>query len=48
MDVLRAEAHPTEAEWKIVHRSVDEAMAEAATAFVLKCTTASAKCSRPR
>jgi signal transduction histidine kinase len=34
MDVLRAESHPTDAEWKIVHRSVDEAMAEAADAFV--------------
>ena len=34
MDVLRAESHPTEVEWKIVHRSVDEAMSEAADAFV--------------
>jgi signal transduction histidine kinase len=34
MEVLRSEAHPTETEWKIVHRSVDEAMAEAATSFI--------------
>src|SRR5262245_29714328 len=34
VDVLTAEAKPTVAEWKIVHRSVDEAMAEAATSFV--------------
>ena len=34
MDVLAAEARPSTAEWKKVHRSVDEAMAEAATAFV--------------
>ena len=34
MDVLTAEARPTAEEWKIVHRSVDEAMAEAATSFV--------------
>lgn len=34
IDVLRAEATPTDHEWDVVHRSVDEAMAEAATAFV--------------
>jgi signal transduction histidine kinase len=34
MDVLRAESHPTDVEWKMVHRSVDEAMGEAADAFV--------------
>lgn len=34
MDVLRAEGKPTDEEWKIVHRSVDQAMAEATTAFV--------------
>jgi signal transduction histidine kinase len=34
MDLLRAEARPTDAEWRIVHRSVDEAMAEAATSFI--------------
>jgi signal transduction histidine kinase len=34
MDVLRKQASPTVDEWKIVHRSVDEAMAEAATAYV--------------
>jgi signal transduction histidine kinase len=34
MDVLTAEASPTIAEWKKVHRSVDEAVAEAATSFV--------------
>ncbi len=34
MDVLNAEGRPTDEEWKIVHRSVDEAMAEAATSFV--------------
>lgn len=34
MDVLRTESHATDTEWKIVHRSVDEAMAEAADAFV--------------
>jgi signal transduction histidine kinase len=33
-DVLRAEAKPGEREWLVVHRSVDEAMAEAATAYV--------------
>ncbi|MEO8061913.1 MAG: HAMP domain-containing sensor histidine kinase [Pseudomonadota bacterium] len=32
--VLRAEASPTDAEWTIVHRSVDEGIAEAVTAFV--------------
>ena len=34
MDVLRAEAAPSDAEWTIVHRSVDEGIAEAVTAFV--------------
>jgi signal transduction histidine kinase len=34
VNVLEAEAQPGTDEWKIVHRSVDEAMAEAATAFV--------------
>jgi signal transduction histidine kinase len=34
MDVLRTEGQPTYAEWRIVHRSVDEAMAEAATSFI--------------
>ena len=34
MEVLTDEARPGIADWKIVHRSVDEAMAEAATAFV--------------
>ena len=32
--LLRAEAQPTDEEWNIVHRSVDEAMAEAVTAYV--------------
>lgn len=32
--VLRADADPTDAEWAIVHRSVDEAIAEAVGAFV--------------
>ncbi|HET9862941.1 MAG TPA: HAMP domain-containing sensor histidine kinase [Steroidobacteraceae bacterium] len=34
VDLLRAESHPSNAEWDVVHRSVDEAMAEAATAYV--------------
>jgi len=34
MDVLRAEANPTATEWQVVHRSVDEGIAEAVTAFV--------------
>ena len=34
VDVLRAEANPTDHEWDVVHRSVDMAMAEAATAYV--------------
>jgi signal transduction histidine kinase len=34
VEVLRAEGHPSNAEWDVVHRSVDEAMAEAATAYV--------------
>jgi signal transduction histidine kinase len=34
VDVLRAEAQPTDHEWDVVHRSLDEAMAEAATAYV--------------
>jgi signal transduction histidine kinase len=34
VDVLRSEAHPSDAEWDVVHRSVDEAMAEAATEYV--------------
>lgn len=33
-DVLRSEAEPSAREWQVVHRSVDEAMAEAATAYV--------------
>lgn len=33
-DVLTTQARPTEEEWKCVHRSVDEAMGEAASAFV--------------
>jgi signal transduction histidine kinase len=33
-DVLRAEAAPSDHDWRVVHRSVDEAMAEAATAYV--------------
>jgi len=34
VDTLRSESHPSEHEWKVVHRSVDEAMADAATAYV--------------
>jgi signal transduction histidine kinase len=34
MEVLQAGATPSDAEWRVVHRSVDEAMAEAATAYV--------------
>jgi signal transduction histidine kinase len=34
VDLLRSEGHPSEAEWDVVHRSVDEAMAEAATEYV--------------
>jgi signal transduction histidine kinase len=34
MDVLHRHATPTAEEWRRLHRSVDEAMAEAATAFV--------------
>src|SRR5688572_31515410 len=34
VDLLTTEASPTVDEWKSVHRSVDEAMAEAATSFV--------------
>lgn len=33
-EVLREEASPTDHEWDVVHRSLDEAMAEAATAYV--------------
>src|SRR4029079_6220863 len=33
-NLLRAEASPTDEEWNIVHRSFDEAMAEAVTAYV--------------
>lgn len=34
VEVLRAEANPSEAEWAIVHRSVDESIAQAVGAFV--------------
>jgi len=34
MEVLRTQAKPSDEEWKVVHRSVDEAMAEAAMAYV--------------
>lgn len=34
VDLLTTEARPTVDEWKVVHRSLDEAMAEAATSFV--------------
>jgi signal transduction histidine kinase len=34
MDVLRTQSAPTDEQWRVMHRSVDEAMAEAATAFV--------------
>jgi signal transduction histidine kinase len=34
VEVLRAAAKPSHEEWTVVHRSVDRAMAEAATAFV--------------
>ena len=34
VDILRAEADPGPADWKIVHLSLDEAMSEAATSFV--------------
>ena len=34
MDVLSTEARLDQHEWTVVHRSIDEAMAEAATAFV--------------
>jgi len=34
VDVLAAEAQPSVEEWRVVHRSVDEAMTEAATSFV--------------
>jgi len=34
MELLRAQSKPSEREWRVLHRSFDEAMAEAATAFV--------------
>jgi signal transduction histidine kinase len=34
VDVVRAEGSPSDAEWGIVHRSVDEGIADAVTAFV--------------
>jgi signal transduction histidine kinase len=34
MDVLRTQSAPSAEQWRVMHRSVDEAMAEAATAFV--------------
>jgi signal transduction histidine kinase len=34
VDTVLAEAAPTNVEWRVIHRSVDEAMAEAATAFI--------------
>lgn len=33
-DTLRAEAQATDSEWRILHRSIDEAMSEAAVSFV--------------
>jgi len=34
MEILQAEANLTEVEWNVVHRSIDEAIAEAATSYV--------------
>jgi signal transduction histidine kinase len=34
IDILRTEANLTELEWNVVHRSIDEAIAEAATSYV--------------
>jgi len=34
MHLLRKESKPSDEEWRVMHRSVDEAMADAATAFV--------------
>jgi len=33
-EVMRADDSPSEPDWRIIHRSIDEAMAEAAAAFV--------------
>ena len=34
VEVLRAECAPSDEQWRVVHRSLDEAMAEAASAYV--------------
>jgi signal transduction histidine kinase len=34
VDTLRSQSRPSDDEWRAVHRSIDEAMAEAATAYV--------------